>query len=110
MAKARTNYTRDFKLAILAQVNSGVSIAQVARENGLHPALVARWKKEYKENPEKAFSGPGHPYKEQAKIAELERMVGRLYAENQFLKKTLETMNGRVEEEKRRSRYRRDTK
>ena len=72
MARARTNYTRDFKLAILAQVNSGVSIAQVARENGIHPALVARWKKEYKENPENAFSGPGHPYKEQAKIAELE--------------------------------------
>lgn len=110
MAKGRTNYTRDFKMAILAQVNSGISVAQVARENGLHPGLVARWKKEFKENPEKAFSGPGHPYKDQAKVAELERMVGRLYAENQFLKKTLETMNGRVEEEKRRSRYRRDTK
>jgi transposase-like protein len=80
MVKARTNYTRDFKLAILAQVNSGISVAQVARENGLHPALVARWKKEFKENPEKAFSGPGHPYKDQAKVAELERMVGRLYA------------------------------
>ena len=110
MVKARTNYTRDFKMAIIAQINSGISVAQVARENGLHPTLVARWKKEYKENPETAFSGPGHPYKDQAKIAELERMVGRLYAENQFLKKTLETMNGRVEEEKRRSRYRRDIK
>jgi transposase len=110
MTKARTTYTRDFKLAILAQVNSGISIAQVARENGLHPALVFRWKKEYKENPEKAFSGPGHPYKDQARIAELERTIGKLYSENLFLKKTLETMNGRVEEEKRRSRYRRDTK
>ena len=56
-----------------------------------HLTLVAWWKKEFKENPEKAFSGPGHPYKDQAKVAELERMVGRLYAENQFLKKILET-------------------
>ena len=36
---------------------SGVPISQVARENGLHPALVARWKKEYLDDPEKAFSG-----------------------------------------------------
>ncbi len=34
MTKPRTTYTREFKLAILAQINSGVSVAQVARENG----------------------------------------------------------------------------
>ena len=110
MTRQRTNYTRDFKLAILSQVEAGVPIAKVARENGLHPQLVFRWKKEYSENPEKAFSGPGYPYKDQARIAELERMVGKLYAENEFLKKTLATMNGRVEEEKRKSQYRRDSK
>jgi transposase len=86
MTKARINYTKEFKLAILSQVESGIPIAQVARENGLHPALVGRWKKEYKNNPEKAFSGSGLPYKDQARIAELERMVGRLYSENEFLK------------------------
>jgi hypothetical protein len=37
-------------------------------------------------------------------------MVGRLYAENEFLKKTLEKVNGRVEEEKQRSRHRSDSK
>lgn len=110
MTRHRTYYTREFKLAILAQVESGIPIAQVARENGVHPALVTRWRKEYRENPEKAFSGPGNPYRDQARIAELERMVGKLYAENEFLKKTLETMNGRVEEERRKSKYRRDTK
>jgi transposase-like protein len=36
MAKPRTNYTRDFKMSILSQIESGLSIAQVARENGLH--------------------------------------------------------------------------
>ena len=110
MTKGRTIYTKEFKLAILSQVDSGIPIAQVARENGLHPALVSRWKKEFKENPEKAFAGSGHPYKDQARVAELERMVGRLYSENEFLKKTLETMNGRVEEEKRKSKYRRGSK
>jgi transposase len=110
MAKARTNYTKEFKLAILSQVESGIPVAQVARENGLHSTLVFRWKKEFQENPEKAFSGAGHPYKEQARIAEYERTIGRLYAENEFLKKTLEKVNERVEEEKRKSQSRRNTK
>jgi transposase len=110
MTKRRTIYTKEFKLAILSQIEAGIPLAQVARENGIHAALVGRWKKEFKENPEKAFSGTGQPYKDQARLAELERMVGRLYAENEFLKKTLEKMNGRVEEEKRKSQRRSDSK
>ena len=90
MPKHKPTYNKEFKLAILTQVNNGIPVAQVARENGLHPALVFRWKNEYLEDPEKAFAGPGHPYKDQAKLAELERMVGRLYSENEFLKKTIE--------------------
>jgi len=110
MPKHKPTYTREFKLAILAQVNSGLPVAQVARENGLHPALVFRWKNEYLEDPEKAFAGPGNPYKDQARIAELERMVGRLYSENEFLKKTLENMKTRVEDEKRKLQLRSDSK
>ena len=75
MPKRKPVYTREFKLAILGQVNSGVPVVQVARENGLHPALVFRWRSEYLDNPEKAFSGPGNPYKDQARIAELERIM-----------------------------------
>jgi transposase-like protein len=64
MAKPRTNYTRDFNMSILPQIESGLSIVQVARKNGLHPRLVGIWKREYLDNPEKAFAGPGHPYKD----------------------------------------------
>jgi transposase len=59
----------------------------VSRENGICPSPIAKWKKEYFENPGNAFSGNGRVYKEQARMAELERLVGRLYAENEFLKK-----------------------
>jgi transposase len=103
MPRHKPSYTREFKLAILEQVNNGIPAAQVARENGLHPALVFRWKSEFLQDPEKAFAGPGHPYKDQAKIAELERMVGRLYSENEFLKKTLTTLRDQLEEKKQRS-------
>ena len=86
MTKQSNFFTREFKMAILSQIEAGVPVARVARENGLHPALIARWKKEYLEDPEKAFSGPGQPYKDQARVAELERMVGKLYAKNMFQK------------------------
>ena len=60
-------------------------------------------KKEYFENPENVFSGNGRVYKEQARIAELERLVGRLYAENEFLKKALRTLESRIQEERKRA-------
>ena len=100
MTRHRPTYTKEFKLAILAQVNNGIPVAQIARENGLNPQLVFKWKSDFLEDPEKAFAGPGNPYKDQARIAELERMVGRLYSENEFLKKTLSALKERMDEKK----------
>ena len=91
--KTRRRYTRDFKIAVVREIETGKSLAQVSRENGIHPSLIVKWKTEYFENPEKAFSGNGKTYKEQARMAELERLVGRLYAENEFFfKKSLEDL------------------
>ena len=38
-------------------------------------------------------------YKEQTRMAELERLVGQLYAENEFLKKALTRLEGKNKEE-----------
>jgi transposase len=101
--KTRRQYTRDFKIAVVREIEMGKSLAQVSRENGIHPSLIVKWKNEYFENPEKAFSGNGRVYKDQARMAELERLVGRLYAENEFLKKALRTLESRIQEERRRA-------
>ena len=37
--KHRRQFTRDFKLQVLAQIAAGKSIAQAAREHQLHPTL-----------------------------------------------------------------------
>jgi transposase len=63
-----------------------LSVSQVARENGLHPTIVSRWKREFKKNPEEAFHEPRHHTRSKAKYAEMKRLVGNLYAENDFLK------------------------
>jgi len=60
MKKIRRRYNRDFKISVLAELESGKPLAQVAREYGIHPSLPWRWKAELSENPEKAFRGNGN--------------------------------------------------
>lgn len=87
MGKITRRHTREFKISIIRELESGKNLAQPSRENNLHPIMISRCKLEYRKNPESAFSGNGNTYKETAHIHELERLVGKLYAENDFLKK-----------------------
>ena len=50
--------------------------------------------------PEKAFSGNGNMYKDQAKIAELERLLGQAHAENELLKKAFAMTQRKIREER----------
>jgi len=98
--KQRRNFTRDFKLSVLSEL-SVKTMAEVCREHNLHPVMVHTWKKQYRENPEKAFSGKGNLWKPEAEVAKYERLVGQLYAENEFLKKTIRSLQAlQAEEEK----------
>ena len=65
-------------------------------------------KKEYYEEPERAFSGNGNRYKLEARNAELERLVGQLYAENEFLKKAIANLGKRMNGETKLAKRRRD--
>ena len=110
MSKIRKSYTREFKLSVLAQLEAGdKQLVQVARENGIHPSLVTKWRKEHAEDPQNAFGGNGNAYKDKARIAELERMLGKAHAENEFLRATLEKLTTRVQEERKKTTRRRDT-
>jgi len=100
MKKTRRKFAREFKLSVLRELESGKSMAQVCRENDIRPNLAARWKKEYNENPETAFRGNGNICNGNARVAELERLVGKLYAENAFLKKVLANLETRLQEQR----------
>jgi len=97
--KRRRQYTRDFKIGVIREVESGKTLAQVSRENGISPSLIVKWRKQYFDDPENAFRGNGKTYKENARIAELERLLGQLYIENEFLKKALARLEGKIKEE-----------
>ena len=101
MTKTRRKYDREFKLSVIAELDSGKPLVQIARERGIHPSLPCRWKDEFASNPEGAFRGNGRRHKEGegARIDELERLLGQLYAENELLKKALSVLGQRVREE-----------
>jgi transposase len=107
MGQKRRSFTRDYKLSVLAEVEGDRSVVEVAREHGIHANVITRWKREYAKNPDACFSGNGNMYKDEARIAKLEREIGRLHMEKEFLKKNLELLGKRVQEEKKRSRSRR---
>jgi transposase len=85
----RRRFTREFKLQLVREVEAGKTPAQAAREYQVHPTLILRWCKEHLQYAERAFMGNGRLYKEEAKIAELERLLGQLTMENAQLKKAL---------------------
>ncbi len=92
MVRARRTFSKELKLRVVRELEADKTVAQLVREHGIDGSIIARWHREYQKHGEKAFEGRGHTYKENARIAELERMVGRLTMENAFLKKTLERL------------------
>ena len=85
MSIKRRLFTKDFKLQVIRQVQAGKSITQAAREHDLHPNLIAKWQKLHAQYAQNAFQGNGHAYTEEAKVAELERLIGQLTIENSLL-------------------------
>lgn len=96
MALSRRRLTRGFKLQVIREVEAGKASGQAARAYQLPPTLIRRWQKEPQQYAEQAFAGHGHLYKAEARIAELERLIGPLTVETTLLKKALRRLEGRV--------------
>lgn len=95
----RRKFSREYKLKILDQLTYQ-SKAEVCRAHDLLPSLVDRWKREMEQYPKTAFKGKGNTYKTEAQLADAQRLIGKLYAENEFLKKAIASLRERQEEEK----------
>jgi transposase len=89
MSKKRRQFSREFKLQVIREIENGVPAAQISRQHQIGESLLHKWKKQYRKDPHNAFNGAGKPSSQDAKIADLERTIGQLYLENAFLKKTV---------------------
>ena len=89
MVKSRRVFTREFKLAAVKELESGKPLGYVARQLEVNPNVLHRWRREFREQPTQAFSGHGKRVLAESREAELERKIGQLTMENDFLKKLL---------------------
>jgi transposase len=89
MSKTRRQFSKEFKLQVIREIEAGKSLAQASREHQVHPNMLRKWRQQYESYGDQAFAGNGHRYTQEAKVAELERLIGQLTVENAFLKKVL---------------------
>ena len=89
MAKrTRRSFTPQFKAEVVLAVLTGAqSQAELCRRHSLKPELVGLWKKTFLERLPALFEGDRGDGRDAARVAELERLVGRLTLELDVAKK-----------------------
>src|SRR5262245_12810163 len=96
MDLSRAVYNRDLKIAAMRAIDAGCATVEIARKYQVSPRLLERWRGEWRAKGELAFPGIGRrgvslPTVDDARrVAELERKIGQLTVENDFLKKALQ--------------------
>jgi transposase-like protein len=87
--RKRRKFTPEKKAEVALLVLSGTkTTAQVCREQHLKPELVTRWKQQLLQDASLVFGRESQRSEERDKIAELERLVGRLTMQLEIAKKT----------------------
>jgi len=87
MAQHRS-FTPEFKVQVILEVISGAkSAAEACRQHNLKPQLLSEWKAHFLSHAAQVFQSDEQRSQEQARIAELERLVGRLTLELEVAKK-----------------------
>jgi transposase len=90
MPHARRQFTAEFKAQRVLEVLSGrKTTAAVCREYQLKPDLLTRWKADFVTHAAQVFAGDLRNQQAEQRIAELERMVGRLTVELEVAKKVV---------------------
>jgi len=87
--KDKRNFSPEFKQQVVEELLSGMSRpAQLCRRYSIVPSLLAHWQKQYSLG--KFNNEPVKEAAMQDRIEKLERLVGKLTLENEFLKKALQ--------------------
>lgn len=86
----RRKYDPEFKARVVLEMVSGQKgLMQASREYGIKDTVLSRWKQEFLERAAQVFEQPKGKDPNEQRIAELERMVGRLTMQLDMAKKVL---------------------
>jgi transposase len=91
----RRRFTPQFKSQVVLQLLSGErSMAELCREQQLTSQMIGAWKQQFVAAATQAFESDADRKAEQERIAELERMVGKLTMELEIAKKASSLLDG----------------
>ena len=84
---SRRKYSPEFKQeAVQLSSQAGMNVSQVARNLGIQPNMLSRWRRELGKAGAKAFRGQGIARDQE--LAQLRRDLNRVTRERDFLKET----------------------
>jgi transposase len=90
----RRTFSAEFKTKVILEIFSGQKgLLQASREYRIKDTVISRWKQEFLEHAASIFETPQKPLEQEARILELERMVGRLTMQLELSKKALNYAN-----------------
>jgi len=97
----RRSFTAEYKAKVVLDLISGEKgLAEASREYGIKDTVLSRWKQEFLANASQLFEQPKEVQEKEERIAELERMVGKLTMQLELQKKVLSYANSPLRDKK----------
>jgi transposase len=90
MKTTRKRYTGEFKAKVgLEAIRGELTLAELAAKHGIHPTMIATWKRQAIDGMAATFSGTAESSKagSEAEIEKLHAKIGQLLVERDFLSK-----------------------
>lgn len=88
MSYSQGRWTARQKIEVVMELVRGGDAAQVSRSHGISQSELFQWRDRVMEAGKESLKSRSKEPQRDAKIKELERLVGRLTMENEILKKT----------------------
>ena len=90
MTRKRRSFSAEFKAKVVLKLLSGdKGLMEASREYGIKDTVLSRWKQEFIGKAAQLFEQPQEVQEKEVRIAELERMVGKLTMQLELSKKVL---------------------
>jgi len=88
--KQKRRYDKAYKLEVLNMIQqSDRTIKSIAQELEIHPGVISRWRRQFRDQENDAFPGKGHQIPEDEEIRRLKKELADVKEERDILKKAV---------------------